>query len=139
MSKERTQLKILLVDDSDDDRFLFNAILQKSGLSAEVIEKEDGDEAVEFFKQLTASLNTEWPEAVFLDLKMPQRNGFEVLQWVKDRPALKPLRIFVLSGSSESSDIERARALGAVGYFVKPLTSEKIRELFSSDDRTAGV
>ena len=131
MSTDRAQLKILVVDDSDDDRFLFAAAFQKSGLRADIIEKEDGDQAIEFLKQLTSSLKAEWPDGVFLDLKMPQRNGFEVLQWVKDQGGLKALRIFVLSGSSQSSDMERARALGAVGYFVKPLTSEMIREIFS--------
>ena len=121
-------MRILLVDDCDDDRFLFIAAFQKSRILGQIIEREDGDEAIEFLRQIA---QPEWPDAVFLDLKMPRRNGFDVLQWLRERPALKPLPIFVLSGSHEPSDIQRARELGAADYIVKPIKSTKIRDLLS--------
>lgn len=129
-------MKILLVDDSDDDRYFFITAFRKSGVSGQIIEKQDGDEAIEFLGQITACAQTEWPNAVFLDLKMPRRNGFDVLQWVRERPALSPLQIFVLSGSHEASDIQRARELGVVHYIVKPIKAERIRELLSAQRLT---
>ena len=131
MSTDRPGLRILLIDDSDDDRLLFTVAFGKSGIAGDIIEKEDGNEAIEFLKRIAERPHTERPDAVFLDLKMPGRNGFEVLEWVQDQPDLRTLTIFILSGSNEPSDIQRARELGAAGYMVKPIKSEKFRELFA--------
>ena len=130
MSTDGAGFRILLVDDSDDDRLLFKAAFTKSGLSGHIIEKEDGNEAIEFLNEILTGAQREWPDAVFLDLKMPGKNGFEVLQWIKAMPAMQLLKTYILSGSQEPSDIERARELGALGYMVKPIKSEKFRELF---------
>ena len=60
------------------------------------------------------------PTLLLLDLKMPLMDGFEVLTWLKTRPDLKDLPTVVLSSSSSDVDIQKARALGARDYFVKP-------------------
>jgi CheY-like chemotaxis protein len=131
MSTDRIGLKILLVDDDDDDRFLFKAVFTRTGISGDIVEKEDGREAIEFFENLLTGAQMEWPDVVFLDLKMPGQNGFEVLQWITRQPSLKPLRIFILSGSNEPADIARGRALGAIDYIVKPMRVERLRDLLS--------
>jgi len=105
--------KILLIDDSEDDRFLFGVAFRKSGLAGKIIEKQDGDEAIEYLAGLSAEPVPLWPEVTFLDLKMPGRNGFEVLQWLGEQPFFQKLRVVVLSGSYDPSDITRARELGA--------------------------
>ena len=124
-------LRIALVDDSEDDRFLFTVAFQKTGLRGKLIEWEDGDGAIKYFSQLAGRPASDWPTVTFLDLKMPGRNGFEVLEWVRGHPELKALRIIVLSGSYDPSDIKRARELGAADYVVKPIKVEKIREILS--------
>jgi CheY-like chemotaxis protein len=139
MSTDSTGLKVLLIDDDDDDRFLFRSIFARTGLSGDIIEKEDGEEAVQFFDELLKNAHIDWPDVVFLDLKMPGQNGFEVLQWIKDRPSLKSLKIFILSGSNEPADIARARALGAVDYIVKPMKVERLRELLSDPRLTSSA
>jgi CheY-like chemotaxis protein len=136
MSMDRVGLRILLVDDDDDDRFLFKSVFTRSGISGEVLEKEDGEEAIQFFDALLKGAQSDWPDVVFLDLKMPGQNGFEVLEWLKNKPSLRPLRIFILSGSNEPADIARGRALGALDYIVKPVRLERMRELLS-DPRLA--
>jgi len=64
---------------------------------------------------------------MFLDLKMPGRNGFDVLRWIKQRPATS-LKIVILSGSQQPGDIKLAKELGAHGYLVKPATAERLKE-----------
>jgi two-component system, chemotaxis family, response regulator Rcp1 len=137
MSTDRVGLKILLVDDDDDDRFLFRTAFGKTGISGDIIEKEDGTEAIQFFDALLAGAGAEWPDLVFLDLKMPGPNGFEVLEWIKTKTPLHPLRIYILSGSNEPADIARGQALGAVDYIIKPLKFEHLRELLSEAERTS--
>jgi len=133
MGTDRMPLKILLVDDSDDDRCFFLWMFQKSGISAELLQAEDGEEAIKLLSQMiaTPTAPSELPQTMFLDLKMPRRNGFEVLQWIREQSALKGLKVFVLTGSDAPSDMERARELGAAGYIVKPITAEKIGETVS--------
>ena len=57
---------------------------------------------------------------MLLDLNMPRKNGFEVLAWIRQQPALKPLHVYVLSASSQDEDIRRCYNLGANSYLVKP-------------------
>src|SRR5438128_1825373 len=60
------------------------------------------------------------PKAVFLDLKLPIKNGFEVLSWIRGQPHLKALPVIILSSSREPADVHRASQLGSDFYMVKP-------------------
>jgi len=60
------------------------------------------------------------PALLLLDLKMPRMDGFEVLAWLATRLDFKDLPVVVLSSSSDDSDIQKARQLGAREYFIKP-------------------
>jgi DNA-binding response OmpR family regulator len=60
------------------------------------------------------------PALVFLDLKLPRVMGMEVLKWVRDRPALDTLVVIMLTSSQQRADIEKACALRANSYLVKP-------------------
>src|SRR6185436_9223416 len=55
-----------------------------------------------------------------LDLKMPYRNGLDVLQWVRRHPTFKTLVTVILSSSRQESDVNQAYALGANSYLKKP-------------------
>jgi CheY-like chemotaxis protein len=59
-----------------------------------------------------------------LDLKMPRLNGFEVLEWLRNHPDLRRRLVVVFSSSDLHEDMEKAYALGAASYLVKPLDPE---------------
>jgi CheY-like chemotaxis protein len=61
---------------------------------------------------------------LLLDLKMPNKDGFEVLEWIRKQPGLQPLRVVVLTTSEEQRDINRAYQLGANSFLVKPINLE---------------
>lgn len=63
---------------------------------------------------------------------MPTLTGFEVLAWIRDHPFVPPLDVAVLSGSDHANDVERATALGASNYYVKPLSPEQLRSRFQA-------
>jgi CheY-like chemotaxis protein len=130
MTPER-QWTVLLVDDSEDDRYLFTYSFRSAGIQGRILECEDGDAAIETLQHAQrGSVEHPWPDVVFLDLKMPRRDGFEVLKWVREADFGGSLDIYVLSGSNEPSDVDRARELGASEYITKPITEKKLRELF---------
>ena len=70
-----------------------------------------------------------FPSVMFIDIKMPRVNGFEVLKWLKEHQQCKVVPIIVFSSSDEPEDIERAYQLGANAYFVKPATADKLERM----------
>jgi CheY-like chemotaxis protein len=114
---------VLLVDDSDVDALLMKTVFGRSGFVQPLRFARNGEEAIAYlggeglYRDRTLF---PFPTVVLLDLNMPRKNGFEVLDWVRHQPALKRLRIYVLSASSRTEDIQRAYDLGANSYLVKP-------------------
>lgn len=119
---------VLLVEDSQDDAFIFNWTLEKSGVDASVHHAWHGGEAVEFLSQAWAAGPDALPTITFLDLKMPILNGFEVLDWLRAQPFAAQVPVAVLSGSEQHEDKVRALSLGASNYLVKPVTVAAIQK-----------
>lgn len=110
-------LPVLLVEDNDDDLFFFRRLVGKAGVSPSLAVATDGQQAIEHLKHTLK--NGSVPRLLFLDLKLPLRGGFEVLQWVRSQPSLAGMVVVVLSSSAEARDVEQAYALGAQSYLVK--------------------
>lgn len=106
-------LKILIVDDTDDDAFFTGRLLQAAGLPPPFTIATGGPQAIDV---LSADPTF---DLVLLDVRMPQYDGFAVLAWIRERPALAHLRVVMLTTSGEESDLARARHSGADGYFAK--------------------
>lgn len=126
---------LLLVEDLSDDVFFFKHALRRTGLSATVHVAQHGLEAVDYLTnqgKFEDSARHPRPDLVFLDLKMPNMNGLEVLEWVAQRQFDPPLRVVVLTGSEEPGDLNRARVLGAEAYHIKPPTPELLRSLIQT-------
>ena len=127
--------RILLVEDSEDDAFFFRRVARRSGVQLEICHLSNGLAAVaELERFLSAPTNTEVtaPDLVFLDLKLPDLDGFELLSWVKKQPSLARLNIAVLSGSEDAADLHRAKSLGAISYFAKPIKVEQLRSILTA-------
>lgn len=114
---------VLLVDDSPNDALLMRTVFERAGFVQPLRFAVDGDDAIAYLRgdgRYSDRKQFPVPTAVLLDLNMPRKNGFEVLDWVRRQPALQRLRVYILSASSRAQDIERAYDLGANSYLVKP-------------------
>lgn len=116
---------ILLVEDSDEDVFFFKRALAKSGISVDLLLASDGKSAVSLLGDNSVRSRL---KAIFLDLKLPLLNGFDVLRWIRAQNFYPALRVIVLSGSAHKSDKVLADELGAQDYLVKPVTPDLLRE-----------
>lgn len=128
-------LTVLLVEDSEDDRFIFQHILKNTRPDVTLFTVNDGDEAIHYLQNQGRFADANrFPTAdiIFLDIKMPGRNGFDVLRWMKEQSLLSRIKVLVLSGSSEPRDMALARELGARDYLVKPITSEQLNVLLGA-------
>ncbi len=115
---------ILLAEDLDDDILLIRKALQRAGIDNPLHIVRDGEQAIHYLAGIgkySARDVYPLPELLLLDLKMPRADGFEVLQWVRSRPALRSLIIIVLTVSEDIRDANRAYELGASSFLVKPM------------------
>ncbi|OHA26383.1 MAG: hypothetical protein A3C06_01630 [Candidatus Taylorbacteria bacterium RIFCSPHIGHO2_02_FULL_46_13] len=122
MSEEK-KYKVLIVD---DDEFLLNMYsvkFTKGGL--EVFTSPSADDAMRKLKEGLV------PDAMIFDIVMPGTDGFELLERVRKERLASKAAIMFLTNQGQSSDIERAKSLGAQGYIVKASTipSEVLGEL----------
>ena len=111
---------ILLVEDNANDAELALRALKQRNLANQVYLCRDGAEAIDFFAGGAGPV----PKVVLLDLKLPKIDGLEVLRRLKHDTRTKAIPVVVLTSSREEPDIERAYALGANSYIVKPVDFE---------------
>jgi CheY-like chemotaxis protein len=119
---------ILLAEDNETDVLLTRRAFKKVGLLNPLQVVPDGEEAIAYLSGTGKYANrAEYPLPVLLllDLKMPKKNGLEVLEWVRQQPSLRALRIVVLTTSDLYQDVNRAYELGANSYIVKPVEMEQ--------------
>ena len=128
MTGNPTLLPILITDDESEDRFFLQKALRKAGITNPILEFRDGADLLEFLERETSANKSldEIANLLFLDIKMPLVDGFDAMTWIRENPAVKLLRIVIVSSSSLPRDQERASALGATHYLEKYPTSETL-------------
>jgi len=123
---------ILIADDFQDDVDLFKIALQQAGVLNPVFVVHDGGEVISYLQGRGAFADRvcfPLPRVLFLDLKMAQVDGFQVLEWLKENPQFDEMLLVVLSGAGEAREINRAYQLGADTFIVKPFRRGDIESL----------
>lgn len=126
---------MLLVEDNEDDVFAMRRALKKSGIINPLEVATDGQQALDYLAGARCYADRASyppPFIVFLDLKLPYVHGFEVLSWLRQQPVLSSVIVVVLTSSAEHRDQDKAYALGARAYLVKPPTPEMLCSLFDA-------
>ena len=122
---------VLIVEDNPIDVFINTRVVEQSGLSKEVMAIQSAREALEFLTQ--RAVESELPDLIFLDIRMPDLDGFEFLQEFSELPqrVLELSKIVMLSSTIDPLELEKARNSPFILAFIpKPLTRDKIIELF---------
>jgi len=117
-------VEILLVEDNAHDAELTLRALKQRNLANRVHVCRDGAEAIDFLDDMSEGGGGTAPKVILLDLKLPKVDGLEVLQRLKRDARTKTIPVVVLTSSREEPDIEKAYALGANSYIVKPVDFE---------------
>ena len=129
LSKER--YLILMVDDSEDDCLLIKMAVGSAERLHFIGCVSDGEELVAYLQGhglYGDRIKFPLPDLLLLDLMMPRKNGFEVLEWLQSQP-FEDMVVVVLSGSDQQQDVMRAMELGADYYHTKHGELRKRNEL----------
>lgn len=125
-------VKILVVDDESRNRRLLDVFLKAEGF--DVLQAATGAEAL-------ALVAAELPDAVLLDLMMPDMDGFQVMQRLKELPGTRPIPIIIVSALDDLAARQRVLASGAEDFIGKPVDrwelSVRLRRLLKDDDLAA--
>jgi CheY-like chemotaxis protein len=114
---------------------LLRETLQSGRQDRHVEVLKDGEQAVAYFSgvgEYGDRSRHPLPTAIVCDLNLPESAGFEILAWLREQPLLATVPAFILATSRQLQDVQRASALGARAYFVKPLSAEALASLLQS-------
>lgn len=118
---------MLIADDDPHDTFFLERALQKATLPLHPHFFHDGEQAMQYLRaEPPYTDHHPLPRICLLDIKMPRKNGFDVLKEVRSDDALKRLVVVMFSNSKLGRDIDLAYDLGANAYIVKPSKSDEL-------------
>jgi CheY-like chemotaxis protein len=123
--------RVMLVDDDEEDCYIFTQVAQQVDKELEIICVTSGAELLEQLKRKDP------PDYIFLDLNMPGMHGLECLRQLTNKNALRNTPVIVYSTSSNPKHIKEAFDEGASNYIIKSPSittlKERFKEIFSSE------
>src|SRR5579872_1614732 len=123
---------ILVVEDNPEEALLLQRAFKRTGMDIAVQFVVNGEEAIDYLsgaEQFRDRASFPEPDLVIMDLKMPRKGGFEVLEWFRNLQESALIPIIVLTASNREADVQRAYSLGANSYFIKPTSFDEFRDM----------
>ncbi|MBM3178472.1 MAG: response regulator [Bacteroidetes bacterium] len=127
------KLKYLLIDDEEVFNFIHSQIIRLTDEFAEINEVRSSSEALEVI-QNNASSKENFPDILFIDINMPEMNGFELLTQLQQlAPTFpKPIEIYIVTSSLFESDRLKAKTYPIVtGFIEKPVSNQQVRDIIT--------
>lgn len=116
---------LLLAEDDDDDYLIFSLALRETKLAAELSRVANGDELME-------SLEESIPDVLFLDIRIPCRNGTECLKEIRANARFDEMPVVIHSGFGDDKNIGDCYEAGATRYVIKPNTIREVAEILQN-------
>lgn len=113
------KITIIIADDYDDTRVMMRRVLDQEGYR--VIEALNGKEVIEFAAR-------EHPDLILMDINMPFTDGINAARQIREIPGLGDVPIVAVSAHDSVDLHESALRAGCVGYFIKPIDADQLRE-----------
>jgi CheY-like chemotaxis protein len=135
MSSQRQPITILMADDDADDRMMTKEAFEENRIANDLRFVVDGEELMDYLKRRGKYGDPDTsprPGLILLDLNMPRKDGREALAEIKADPALKNIRVVIMTTSKAEEDIFRTYDLSAASYITKPVTFEGLVEVIKT-------
>lgn len=127
----KTEQCVLVADDEANDIYLLQRAFRDAAVNDPLLSVEDGQEVMEYLAGAGKFADRDqfpFPSVLILDLKMPRKDGMEVLEWIRSADGFGCLPTIIFSSSAHPSDVEKAYMLGANAFVVKPAGIEERTE-----------
>ena len=131
---DATAIEVLLVEDSPGDVRLTREAFKDAKVLVNLHVASDGVEAMDFLNRVGKYPGAPRPDLVLLDLNLPKKDGREVLEEIKESPALKSIPVVILTTSASDADILGSYRLHANCYITKPVDLEGFLTVVRSID-----
>ena len=122
-------MEILLVEDNEDDIVLEQEALADAKLVNIMYVVRDGEEALAYLRRQGRYHDAKKPGLILLDINMPKKNGFEVLQEMKADVDLRHIPVVMLTTSDREKDVVKSYATGACSFVTKPMDFDRFGEV----------
>ncbi|MEA2631345.1 MAG: hypothetical protein QOE66_1564 [Chloroflexota bacterium] len=135
MTKPPKPITILMADDDADDRMMTKEAFEENRIANDLRFVVDGEELMDYLKRRGEYSDPDTsprPGLILLDLNMPRKDGREALAEIKADPALKNIRVVIMTTSKAEEDIFRTYDLSAASYITKPVTFEGLVEVIKT-------
>ncbi len=119
MAKGVPRKRVIIIDDDAEVRRMASRVLELEGYA--VLQADNGDEGLRLMRERKCDL-------VLLDLRMPGREGWSVLEEMKAAPELSGIPVVMFTASADRFQVDKARIRGVQDYLVKPLSVTRLKE-----------
>jgi len=121
MDSGKKLIKILLAEDNEDDIVMIKDAFAHSKIINSFDVVKNGEEALSFLRKEGQYADRDRPGLILLDINMPKKNGFEVLEALKKDPRFDYIPVIMLTTSEREEDIVKSYKEGACSYITKPV------------------
>lgn len=123
---------VLLIDDDKITNYINERLILKTGFSQNIVVKTNGEEGLSYLEKECIPHNSP-PKLILLDINMPVINGIEFIENFKnmDSEVLESIKICILSTSENESDLQKIKQLGDFYFVSKPLTAQKLIDIYN--------
>ena len=124
----KTKKLLLIVDDNKEESFLLQEAIKDTKINFDMKFLEDGQQVIDYFYDKDhVSVKPNLPDLIILDLNLPKKHGFEVLEQLKsDKSIYKSIPVIIFSSSEAPSDIRRCYELHCNAYISKPINFDEM-------------
>ena len=129
---------LLYVEDDPTDRLLVETACERARVSFLLKTVESGGEAIRYLGgegPFADRVEHPLPDLIFVDLKMPEMDGFQVLRWIRSHPAIGMTPVALYTASLIPEDIAKASSDGANYFITKPSDLKVLLEIFRAADK----
>jgi len=134
MSAAPRKIQVLLIDDSPDDERILRRAMRGTTFLENLQVVDDGDQAMAFIRREGEYARAPRPDLILLDLNLPRRDGWEVLEEIKADQALRSIPVVVLTTADSQEDVRRAYQLQASSFITKPADFGRLERIMASLD-----
>lgn len=129
MKNEAKPIHFLLVEDDADHADLVIMSLAENNVANTLSHVSDGAAAMEYLQREGEYTDSQRPDLILLDLKLPKLNGHEVLERVKADDSLKSIPVVILTTSTHENDVDLAYSHYANSFLTKPVDFSQFHKM----------